>query len=107
MTSYSTDMESQKVLFRTDNPLWNLLGIMVFLALFFLVSSRKEVRAKGLLYLTLFWCCFCGAVLIVFGRSVPAGDGMSIYSAAQELAEGRTAVIAPDDSYFSYYPQQI
>lgn len=107
MTSYSTDMESQKVLFRWDNPLWNLLGTGAFLALFLLVSGKGQVSTGRMRAVALLWCCLAGAVLIVFGRSVPAGDGMSVYAAAQELAEGRTGVIDPDNSYFSYYPQQI
>ncbi len=107
VTSYSTDMESQTVLFRADNPLWNLLGIAVFSVIFIPAVRRRKVRTNRLLFLTLGWCCFAGAFLIVFGRTAPAADGMSVYAAAGELAVGQTAVISPDNSYFSYYPQQI
>ena len=107
LTSYSTDMESQRVLFRRDNLLWNLLGTAVFLAVFLPVVLGKRVKVKHFLALTLFWCCLSGVVLILFGRNGPSTDGMSIYLAAQELAQGQTAVIDPDNSYFSYYPQQM
>ncbi len=108
-TCYSTDMTSQKVLTRLDHPLWNLAGtalfvFLVLLAARFLDSNRKT----SILTITvLLWSCTIGAILIVFGRTVPAADAMSVYAAAEELAGGSTAVIHPTGSYLSYYPQQV
>ena len=119
-TCYSVDMDSQRVLTRFDNPLTNLLGIAVFTAFgaaccaFF--SGKKESEGKRafagkrirlLTVLVLAWCLAVGALLIVFGRTVPAADAMSVYSIAEALAAGDTSVIDPTLSYLSYYPQQV
>ncbi|MBD5550121.1 MAG: hypothetical protein HDQ96_02945 [Lachnospiraceae bacterium] len=45
--------------------------------------------------------------MILFSKSVPAGDGYSVYSIAESLAADNTSVIHPTDSYLSYYPQQV
>ena len=110
-TCYSDDMETQLVLSRWDNPLWGSLGIVVFLLilggmirLFFRWSASP---VKIIRILTLLWCVILGGVLIVFSKTVPAADALSVYSIAETLADGNTAVIHPTDSYLSYYPQQI
>jgi hypothetical protein len=48
-----------------------------------------------------------GALLVLFGRTAPAADAWSVYSAAESLALGDTSIIHPTDSYLSYYPQQV
>ena len=45
--------------------------------------------------------------MILFGRTVPAADAMSVYNAALEWIQGNLDVIHPTVSYLSYYPQQI
>ncbi len=119
-TCYSLDMDSQLVLTRLDNPILNLLGIAVFIALgaaccaLFAKKQKsagkrafagKRIRLLTMLVLT--WCLVAGALLIVFGRTVPAADAMSVYSIAEALAAGDTSVIDPTLSYLSYYPQQV
>lgn len=107
-TCYSLDMTSQQVLARWDNPLLNLLGMGVFLAVLGAASrlfAQKHVRLLTILVCA--WCILIGAVLIVFSRTVPAADAMSVYSIAEALAAGDTSVIHPTDSYLSYYPQQM
>lgn len=107
-TCYSLDMESQLVLIRWDNPLLNLLGMAVFsafLAGFCILFQKRHVRL--LTALVLIWCIAVGALLIVFGKTVPAADAMSVYSIAEALAAGDTSVIHPTQSYLSYYPQQV
>lgn len=108
-TCYSTDMTSQKVLTRLDHPLWNLAGTALFVFLVLLAARFLDSnRTTSILTITvLLWSCTIGAILIVFGRTVPAADAMSVYAAAEELAGGSTAVIHPTDSYLSYYPQQV
>lgn len=46
-------------------------------------------------------------MLIVFGRTVPAADALSVYNAAAEWILGNKDIIHPTVSYLSYYPQQI
>lgn len=46
-------------------------------------------------------------MLIVFGRTVPAADALSVYNAAAEWILGNKDIIHPTFSYLSYYPQQI
>ena len=48
-----------------------------------------------------------GILLILFGRTVPAADALSVYNAAAEWILGNTDIIHPTVSYLSYYPQQI
>lgn len=110
-TCYSDNMETQLVLSEWDNPLWGFLGLIAFLTilggmihLFFKgpASPIKIIRS-----LILLWCIGLGGVLIVFSKTVPAADALSVYSAAEVLAAGDTSVIHPTTSYLSYYPQQI
>lgn len=116
MTCYSLDMESQKVLTRWDNPLGGALGILLFLCMGALIVgwlSRLYVGGKFpdpvklLTGLVLSWALIVGGILILFGKTVPAADAMSVYRAAEDLAAGNTQVIHPTDSYLSYYPQQV
>lgn len=110
-TSYASDMTSQQVLTKSDNILWNLAGLAVFALLFALtqkfVSQNAAKRLPLLFYLLCAWCLAIGAVLILFSKTVPAADAMSVYSAAEALASGDTSVIHPTDSYLSYYPHQV
>lgn len=110
-TCYAEDMTTQEVLTRWDNPLVNLVGTAFFLlALLFIanrICKKPTHRLPVLLLLVLFWCVFCGVVLVIFSKTVPAADAMSVYAIAGSLANGDTSVIHPVDSYLSYYPQQI
>ena len=110
-TCYSDDMTTQQVLTRTDNPLIHLLGVLVFLGMLYLcgrLAWRHPAQGKKvLLALTFGWILLLGALLILFGRTAPAADAWSVYSAAGSLAAGDTSVIHPVNSYLSYYPQQV
>ncbi|MCM1188869.1 MAG: hypothetical protein NC541_06195 [bacterium] len=106
-TAYSTDMASQTVLFRLDNPLWNLLGLILPGILFLWIFHRKELHPRRLFIIVALWYAAVGFILILFGKTVPAADSMSVYLTAEELAGGNTAVISPNASYLSYYPQQV
>lgn len=111
VTCYAEDMESQLVLTRRDNILTNVLGIIVALGIFWLVGKTVSHKPKRynrlLLCFVLIWYLITGLILVLFGKTVPSADCMSVYSAAQELAAGNTGVIHPTDSYLSYYPQQM
>lgn len=110
-TCYALNMETQEVLSTWDSPLWNLSGMALFLFLFAAITrfaGRRPVLFKRVLFvLTALWIVGVGAVLIVFGKTVPAADAWSVYDIASSLASGNTSVIHPTDSYLSYYPQQI
>lgn len=111
ITCYASDMTSQQVLTRWDNVLWNLAGIVGFLLLLVviqhIVGRNVKKRLPLLFKLVCAWCIVVGILLILFSKTVPAADAMSVYSAAENLAYGDTQVIHPTDSYLSYYPQQV
>lgn len=110
-TCYADNMETQQVLLRPDNPLWNLLELAGFGLLFcgclYLYKKIGEKFRRGLLVLTLTFVFGLGILLILFGRTVPAADALSVYNAAAEWILGNTDIIHPTVSYLSYYPQQI
>lgn len=110
-TCYADNMETQQVLLRPDNPLWNLLELTGFGLLFCgclsLYEKIGEKFRRGLLVFTLTFVFVLGILLILFGRTVPAADALSVYNAAAEWILGNTDIIHPTVSYLSYYPQQI
>ena len=107
-TCYADNMETQQVLFRLDNPLWNLLELAGFGLLFCAcLHFYDKFGRRGLLIFTLGFLFCLGILLILFGRTVPAADAMSVYNAALEWIQGNLDVIHPTVSYLSYYPQQI
>lgn len=110
-TCYAENMETQQVLLRFDNPLWNLLELAGYGLLFVCclsLSGKAGVKfRRGLLVFTLGLILLLGGMLIVFGRTVPAADALSVYNAAAEWILGNKDIIHPTVSYLSYYPQQI
>lgn len=110
-TCYADNMETQQVLLRPDNPLWNLLELAGFGLLFCgclsLYEKIGEKFRRRLLVFTLTFVFVLGILLILFGRTVPAADALSVYNAAAEWILGNTDIIHPTVSYLSYYPQQI
>ena len=104
-TCYAENMETQQVLLRFDNPLWNLLELAGY-GLSLSGKAGAKFR-RGLLVFTLGLILLLGGMLIVFGRTVPAADALSVYNAAAEWILGNKDIIHPTFSYLSYYPQQI
>lgn len=111
LTCYSTNMETQKVLTRWDNPILNILGsgllCTLLLAAAYAIAQKASKYKVRLLCITWGWMIVLGVILILFSKTVPAADALSVYSAAEALAGGDTSVIHPTDSYLSYYPQQV
>lgn len=108
VTYYCTDMGNQKALFRFDNPLLNLLGLGLLLALAFFIGKFFQTRRLSWLRaLVLLWCLAFGAILIVFGKTAPTSDLYSVYSIAESFSYGDMSAIEPTQSYLSYYPQQV
>ena len=91
-TCYAENMETQQVLLRFDNPLWNLLELAGYGLLFaccLSLSGKAGVKfRRGLLVFTLGLILLLGGMLIVFGRTVPAADALSVYNAAAEWILG-------------------
>ena len=87
-TCYAENMETQQVLLRFDNPLWNLLELagygLLFACCLSLSGKAGAKFRRGLLVFTLGLILLLGGVLIVFGRTVPAADALSVYNAAAE-----------------------
>lgn len=110
-TCYAADMETQKVLTSLDNPLINIAGGLIFLALLYIccrLVCRHAVRNKRILLCMVFaWIGLAGVLMVLFSKTAPAADAWSVYSCAERLANGDTSVIHPTDSYLSYYPQQV
>lgn len=112
-TCYSTDMGSQLVLTRWDNLPWNLLwsilsaGVIALLSGVLYKRRSSAVPGRLLTAAVLLWYLGAGIILILFSRTAPAADALSVYDAARGLAAGNTGVIHPTDSYLSYYPQQV
>lgn len=110
-TCYADDMVSQQVRTAVDNPFIQIAGTGLLLVLTLLCcrlfGKKPAVGKKILLILVFGWIALLGGLLILFGRTAPAADAWSVYSAAESLAIGDTSVIHPTDSYLSYYPQQV
>lgn len=110
-TCYTDNMTTQQVLTKVDNPIFATFGILVFIGILFLlckVVCKQPAKCKRILLpVTFAWILLSGGLLILFGRTAPAADAWSVYSAAQSLAGGDTSIIHPTDSYLSYYPQQV
>lgn len=110
-TCYAENMTTQEVLTRFDNPLLCIPGTLIFAITIFLCAkwfqSKGKFGKRILLFLSLGFICLCGGLFILFGRTAPAADAWSVYSAAVSLANGDTSVIHPTASYLSYYPQQV
>lgn len=110
-TCYADDMVSQQVRTAVDNPFIQIAGTGILLGLTLLCcrlfGKNPAVGKKILLILVFGWIALLGGLLILFGRTAPAADAWSVYSAAESLAIGDTSVIHPTDSYLSYYPQQV
>lgn len=110
-TTYAEDMSSQQMLTCVDNPLISILGALLLSAFLYLsckwVNQAPIQRKRILLCIVFLWYMAAGIILVLFSKTVPAGDTMSVYSVAEQLALGNTGVIHPTDSYLSYYPQQM
>lgn len=113
--AYALDMDSQQVIIEWSNPILTTLGSIVLIAVVggificLLALCRKDIsRTRRLLrILVLCWCMGLSLLLVLFGKSAPAGDSYSVYNLAENIAMGNTSVIHATDSYISYYPQQI
>lgn len=103
-------MDTQKMIFTWDNLLLSTLCVVIALALIYLLTmlSHKSKSVKPLLLIfVMSFYALGGLILIVFNKSAPGADPMSVFRIAEEVAQGHMGAIHPTDSYLSYYPHQI
>lgn len=105
-------MLSQQVSVRQDNVLLTILKSIPFIALGLFLSSyvAKRNTSRRLIVLELIVMVtyfLSGTLLILFGKTCPAADAMSVYAGGASVAVGDFSVFAGDLSYFSFYPFQI
>ena len=109
--AYSVDMDTQKVLFKTDGQLWTLYvlaALTILAAVCFLIRKRLGDRLLPWhLAFTLLWILGAGGLLIYLSRTLPAADAMSVYVMSEGIAAGDLSFVNPADSYLAYYPHQI
>lgn len=110
-TCYIEDMGTQKVLTSTDNVLLSVLGLGLFLLILKFavnwVSKNPLFRSRLFLGVTLGWYVLASAILLVFCRTAPGGDAMTVFRIAEQFAVNDFSAIHPTASYLSYYPHQI
>lgn len=110
-TAYIDNIMTQKVLYKWDLPFIGILVILLFICVVIFIinrSSKVDDRiCKVFLPVTLSWIFLAGLLLIIFGRTTPAADAMTVYSMAESAANGDLGFIDGGSSYLSYYPQQI
>lgn len=110
-TCHAENMDTQKALITVDNPIYNLLGCLLFCGTIFVCCRfffKNAARCKRFLFpLVSFWIMTSGIIMLLFSRTAPSADAWSVYNCAERMANGDYSVIHPVDSYLSYYPQQI
>lgn len=111
VTCYVDDMSEQITQFRNNNFFVSVgIGLLCSVvccggAAWF--HKKLRYKDKAFVVIVMAWICVAGAILILFGKSVPGGDAMSVYGIAENFARGDMAAIHPVDSYLSYYPHQV
>lgn len=103
-------MDTQKMIFAWDNLILSSISIIAIILLIYLITnlSYKSNHIKHfLLIFVLALYGIAGILLILFNKSVPGADPMSVFRIAEECSKNYFGSIHPTDSYLSYYPHQI
>lgn len=109
-TSAYAYMDTQKMIFAWDNLLLSAASLLMAFFLLYLLTmlSQKNKSVKSfLLIVVMLFYALGGIVLIVFNKSTPGADPMTVFRIAEQFAQGHLGAIHPTDSYLSYYPHQI
>jgi hypothetical protein len=109
-TSSYAYMDTQKMIYTLDNVVFSALSILTILVVIYLLidlSQTSKYIKYFLLTLVLLLYGVGGIFLIIFNKSAPGADPMSVFRIAEEFANGYFGAIHPTDSYLSYYPHQI
>lgn len=82
VTGYVDDMSIQITLFRSNNVLASigigLLFTVVCCLIAAWVHNKLRYKDKAFVVIVMAWICIVGVCLILFGKSVPGGDAMSV-----------------------------
>ena len=103
-------MDTQKMIFVWDNLILSFFSVLVALLLIYLITNlsyKSNYIKQFLLIFVLALYGVAGLLLLVFNKSVPGADPLSVFRIAEECAQGHFGSIHPTDSYLSYYPHQI
>ena len=103
-------MDTQKMYFVWDNLLLSIVSILMAIGVLYLIinlSYKGKFIKQSLLWGVLTLYGIGGILLIVFNKSVPGADPMSVFRIAEEFSQNNMGAIHPTASYLSYYPHQI
>ncbi|MCR4648240.1 MAG: hypothetical protein K5776_04095 [Lachnospiraceae bacterium] len=107
-TAVANNMVEQYMLVEKENILLLVLLLAgVLVGGYFLVNHMTKERLKFLLLFTILWNIFWGGFLILFARSAPGADALTVFVMAGQFAHSDLSFIDFTDSYLSYYPQQV
>lgn len=107
-TSYANNMIEQKMIIGSGQMLSSLIFIIGTLVIgFIIIQNISEDRLNLLLSFTLMLQVLGCVLMIVFFRSAPGADALTVYTMAGQLADGDMSFYNFSDSYLSFYPQQI
>lgn len=103
-------MDTQIMTFAWDNLILSVISILIAILLIYLITNlsyKVKYIKQFLLAFVLALYGIGGILLIVFNKSVPGADPMSVFRIAETFAQNQMGAIHPTDSYLSYYPHQI
>ncbi len=107
-TAVANNMAEQKMIIEWEKPVISIIMLAVFFVIgYFVISRTSEYSIGSLFVFTILFHAIAGLALILFGRTAPGGDAAAIFKMAEQMAAGDLSFIGFDDSYLSYYPQQI
>lgn len=107
-TAVANNMAEQKMIIEWEKPVISIIMLAVFFVIgYFVISRTSEYSIGSLFVFTILFHAIAGLALILFGRTAPGGDAAAVFKMAEQMAAGDLSFIGYDDSYLSYYPQQI
>ena len=113
------DVDMEKIKYFGDNILLNILFLIMFIALGYLLYIKREkiypyITKKRLCVLVFVVTVIVGIVWVYTVQSVPAADSGKVFIAAQDAAESvmdefhvSNVVFDRSHNYFNYYPFQL
>jgi len=111
MSVVRADGYAESYEFNLDNPVLNVLGAVIFMALFFLickwVSKNLEKRRRILLIAEMCFAVIFGLGFSAVSKCFPTADQASVYYGAKHFAADWFGDLAEKGSYFSVYPHQM
>lgn len=98
----------EHILFVNDNVLFNILALLLILALIFILNRLlKRARIKTLTIILLAWVTLLGGLWVFQVQSIPVADSGTISGAAGAILSGSYSLLQKSDSYYRYFPFQL